>query len=125
MKKRKLDTKKFYKLIKILVISVSIITGLVAVYGWHEAYTASILENGFAMCDHIYPTYFNMPASEQSIHDANNRCMIDVLTQDKEADAFTYEATTITILLPVFFFGGSWLYKYLFPVKNKKENEKS
>ena len=83
---RKLDTKRLYKLIKWLVISITILATLSSFLSFYGAYV-----------------------------DENSSIYYEAVPNDLH---LAWDFVKVAIIVPLIFFGGGWLYKYLFPEKN-------
>lgn len=111
MSKQRLDKKRLYRLANILII-------LLTIYFLFKYRLDSVATNvgmdwnnpAFINCETLYPreSQSRVNCMTKAIHDFNNKTSKDLL---------------IILLLPTSFFGGTWLYRYLFPtiVKEKKK----
>lgn len=106
--KRKFSHERLYKLTKKVVIIVSILTLAYGIYMYFFGID-NILNNWKAYCGDLYKE----PSWEY--HD----CMEVGLGEVSKIYNYIEKAFTIGILLPSIFFGGTWLYRYLFPQNNQ------
>ena len=114
---RKFDPRRLYKLVRTLVIIVGIIVGILAIMGYQDVKNATILKNGYALCNKLYPTYPGIFEQDRNTFDANLKCVSDVSLESDQTNTETFELILFAILLPTIFFGGTLIYRYLFPIK--------
>ncbi len=102
MSERKFRADKLYKLVRYLVIIITTISLLLAIGSFSRLTNLD--------CSKQYP-----PIGNDYIH--FDACL-DEQTGYRDA---LFNNIKIAILLPILFFGGTWLYKYLFPPINKSK----
>jgi len=107
--KRKFEPSKLYKLLKIIVNIVSVLffiyfVFLLAKYNEGIQFRTKLLEECYAPI---------------------NVCLDIVRNHEQGWNNGVKLAAALGIGLPILFYGSIALYRYLFPIKNKKENEKS
>ena len=109
--KRSFSHDRLYKLVKRLVIIVSVLTWI------YIALIYTSLENDTSLNSWKYWEEF---CSEYPIaSDEHITCKITSYKFIDEAKNNMENALKIGILLPITFFGGTWLYRYLFPKNNQ------
>jgi len=108
MTQRKFDKSRAYKLVKILVIGITTITGLYGFYVLYLLQSDSILKSWEETCKN-YPDTTNFS------------CMGVGLDQINEMQNLMDKSLVIAFFLPIIFFGGSALYRYLFPKSEKNK----
>lgn len=117
---RKFSPKKLYKLIKILVILITVVS-LYLAYDYPKLANQASKEStkAYKIClDQYQSDLKNIPNLAQGFEDNCIKLASDSWTQISKDDSKNgVTALFIGILLPILFFGGTWLYKYLFPVK--------
>ncbi|MBI3485453.1 hypothetical protein HY025_00750 [Candidatus Daviesbacteria bacterium] len=110
---RKFDPKKLYKLSKAIVIVITFIAWIL---------TAMLSEDALG---HKYSINKLKKCKEEEIYKNNVDLYFDcigreiIVDNQIQKDFLTY--LSIGIFLPVVFFGGFRLYKYLFPIKKPKK----
>lgn len=106
---RKFNPKKLYKLIKILVIIITVLSWCLVLINNIESSKYGELTDG---CNRLY-------AVDYSFRD---KCMENLNSANllQQNNSFTF--SIIGILLPLFFFGGTWIFRYIFPVAEKKKD---
>ncbi len=122
---RKFDSKRLYKFIKLLVI---ILTILLFISAWsaHNSikyWDDQVIKND-KMCYDTYP-FKNDPADPNDragqlnvkLREGCLKPSTDFNNYSLSNAGFEINSIALGILLPLLFFGGTWLYKYLFPVK--------
>lgn len=112
MPKRRFDTKRLYGLIRLIVIIVTVISGLIAVPNYiNLEITNETLKGWQETCD----TDFNMGYESWLTCVKAQNSQLDAMQNAMERTAL------LTIVLPTLFFGGTWLFNYLFPKKHAKK----
>ena len=111
---RRFSGERLYKLLRVIVIILTIMAILLASY-LHNLYYGSdhFYANGTAQCYKLWPDWNTNDIAGKAF--ANCFSTVQSL-QIGGQYAFDY-TVCVAILLPLLFFGGTWLYKYLFPVK--------
>ena len=120
MIRRKFSGVRLYKLIKRLVILVSAILLLIGSYLLVTFYDrgSQFLVEPFERCNELWP-----PGKGKYILDLNTDCYMRALEEIGNWVKYGYVFTGIGIGLLVIFYGGTWFYKYLFPVIDKKQKK--
>jgi len=114
MTKRKLDTKRLYDLVKTIVIVITSFYLLLALYNsYYEINSPYSLKECFNQCDETWPKDY------ESTRDIWQSCNKNCLTLSVEQGKDTKISWMIALGLPALFFGGTWLFNYLFPKKKK------
>ncbi len=108
---RKFSPKKLYKLAKILVIIITFLAVSIAVTNYSR-----INSNEFTKMVNECNKYYTLLPSDFTLRNSCIKTAYDVL--ELQQDNFTH-AGAIAILLPLIFFGGTWFFKYIFPIKNQ------
>src|SRR3990167_4199378 len=109
MSNRKFSGARLYKLLKTLVITVTVLSGLYAAYALYLLESNSILNRWESYCSKYTETM------------RNSDCMFVGFGQINDMSRNFYVTTSIAIVLPLVFFGGGWIYRYIFPNKNQAE----
>lgn len=117
MAKRKFSGRRLYGLLKRFVIIVSVTSAILSAILFRQVYSNAILNMYKDVCADFSKEPSDLYVSDYSWCMAQGFGVIDQTT--KEA----FITLGIAIFLPIFFFGGTWIYQYLFP-EVKKENEK-
>jgi len=91
MPKRKFSTGRLYKVVKTLVIVVSILAALISIVSFHRLATSYYMDESGLFRNRL------------TLQDG--RCFEFAL----------FFCGAVAVALPAIFFGGVWLYKYLFP----------
>lgn len=107
MVQRKFSSSRLYRLAKIIVIGVSILCGLYAIWAYSQIGTNVML--------HSWQNYCSNTHGFQT--DSYWSCMGVGFEQINSVQILMYKTGMTAILLPVLFFGGGWLVRYLFPEK--------
>lgn len=111
---RKFSPKKLYKLAKILVIIIVVLSLFMAAASYNR-----INSNDFTQminnCNQLYPTRIS-DETELSLWSGCHKSAYDVLQLQQE---IFQNAVAVAVLLPLIFFGGTWFFKYIFPMKDK------
>ena len=106
MTKRKFSGKRLYKVAKTLVLLISISFLIVGLIRWSGfASQSTTLTQRWEACNNAIGSY-DCPSYLNQITTRENTIAI---------------LFAIGILLPIIFFGGTRLYKYIFPVETKKK----
>lgn len=114
MGNRQLDTKRLYKLVKALVIAVTIINVVLAIYAIYISTNSKYVE------DRTKYTFIAIKqcGSEWTSENDINNCFNTIMEPYSSTERMGNFSLLTAILLPSLFFGGTKLYKYVFPVKN-------
>jgi len=117
---RKFNSGRLYKLVKVIVITITILS-IFGIYIGYQGKQNMYSQFSYAVdsCKKMYPQ-----ASRNDIFGLNN--CLDIapkvaLKGMKQSEDLMYFSLSIAILLPLFFFGGRLVYKYIFPIKSKNE----
>jgi len=117
--KRHFDASRLYNLLKITVIVITIIAGSITVPLYLHPYDLSY---GLGLCDKDAPgnntSGFNDP-NFKYYQNLYIECAATMNRLDAEYQREFEIALTTTIFLPLLFFGGTLIYKYLFPINKK------
>lgn len=113
MKNRKLDSKRLYKVTRVLVVIITLI--FVLKLAFNDYYSEDRLRAAYQLeldkCSSIYDP--DTLGYKKCKPDADNIFYTTAPTQ--------WEDIILIVSLPALFFGGGWIYKYLFPTeKNEK-----
>lgn len=108
--KRKFSAKRFYKLGKIIIIAVSIISGIYSIFQFSITEFSNFIERYEVACRE-YP--------ESSQIYSYTDCMLSAFQHQRALETSALIALGIAIIFPLLFFGGTWLYRYLYPKLNK------
>jgi len=109
MTKRKFSGKRLYRLSKRIVIIASVLSGILAAGSYYSIQSNNLLYEYQEIC------------SEYPKGSANHLdCMIVGFEAISDIQNIFYRAYIIAVILPTIFFGGTWLYRYLFPVQEEK-----
>ncbi len=100
MKKRRLDNKRLYRLAKIIVLIITSISAILAIYWLYLLESNTLLHSWESFCTKS-PTYLD--------------CMSLGMRQINNVQNMFDKASIVAIGLPIIFFGGTALFKYLFP----------
>lgn len=127
MVKRKFSPKRLYKLAENLIKSVSMILLLFGIVSLTIFYKngGNMLEERSEMCNELY-SYETIEDKEVRtlIQEENIDCYIRALENYRNWEKNAFLSTGVGVGLLVVFYGGTRLYKYLFPeVKRKIKNE--
>lgn len=118
MNKRKFKPENVYKLIRILVI-IFTIGALTLAYLNNKSYHYYLDESNkeYAPCYQKYPNYIkDQSESDKWINCVDNSfAHLDSQLASTSLNYF-YQSLIVGIIVPVIFLGGTWLFKYLFPV---------
>lgn len=112
MDQRRFDSKKLYKLSKIIVITITIISIFLTVKLYDQVGNNKTLYYWQDYCEErkgSYSKLFNY-----------TDCMGLGFEQISKQQDLMYKTFLVAVVLPILFFGGTWLYKYLFPLKEKE-----
>jgi hypothetical protein len=113
--KRSFNAKRLYKFLGVLVVLLTLYFAFLSIsmyyYAWGHGdsmnYQVDFRDSNPNGCDYI----------KYGITTHYNDChYVYTITKAYNVNRFNL-FLTITILLPLIFFGGTWLYKYVFPVK--------
>ncbi len=112
--KREFDGKKLYNLLKNIVVVITLLALFIAVTNYND-----INSNEYAQdvhkCDQKYPNI----RSDQAESLLWSTCLMVANGILKlQQDNFS-RAGIVAILLPLIFFGGTWFFKYIFPIKDE------
>ena len=106
---RKFNGSRLYKLVKILVNVVTVISLVLALImsGNSEKYISG-LSNDYAICRDRWGPLLgpDLPACDVHLND---------IAEYRARESFMWN---LGIFLPIVFYGGTFLYRYLFPVKD-------
>lgn len=105
MAKRQFSSTKLYVLLRNLVIGISILSGLWAITLYYNLSNNKILNSYKIICGEIGLT-------EEGVS-----CMANAFKEIDRVENLFLIAIGLAIVLPLVFFGGVWVYKYLNPVK--------
>lgn len=115
---RKLDTHRLYRLTKIVVIIVTILSIAIALLTNYQRFSYQ-----FGYDEAKYSFQAAIDCSKNYSKDADvNRCLDEETKPWRDTENLANNSALIAIFLPLIFFGGGWIYKYLFPTVHKKEN---
>ena len=111
--KRKFSSKRLYKLLKTIIIIVSVLSLIIGTFNlWTFGKNGpGYLERGLAQCQESFNTDSHLSCSVYVWEFYNN--------WKRKGNIFT----GLGIILPIVFYGGTRLFKYLFPEEPK--NSKS
>ena len=99
---RKLNTARLYKLIKTLVLIISVISLILGAYWLYLVKSGAIIHPWEKMC---------------ASGDWGTDCMSIGYDHEMEVANSAFRALGIGVGLPIIFFGVSFLFRYLFPKK--------
>jgi hypothetical protein len=111
---RKFNTARAYKLAKKVVIGVTVITGLLGLYSLYMLESNSIL--------HQWENYCSKHPDTKELLAVGYSCMSTAFQVIDENTNLMYKSLGIAIFLPTIFFGGTALYKYLFPPEETEKH---
>ncbi len=120
---RKFSPQKLYKLARVVVIIICLGNiGLAYFFQNQVSYYSNKEIKDLESCKKQYPT----------VGDADLKGWEFCITIDPNADQkskqlsidYEYDQIKLAILLPLLFFGGAWIYKYIFPKGNDNEKNK-
>jgi hypothetical protein len=114
--KRKFNSQRLYKLIRAFVILITIIAITFFILSINRT-SASQFCNGneFKTMENKWDQGF---ADPQKIYQKDySSCLDYALKQDQNADNINLRALEIAIFIPLLFFSGVGIYKYIYPVK--------
>lgn len=106
--KRRFSGERLYRLLKWIVIGITVVAWVLAIYSYSEVMTGKALRDWEKTCGKYGGTYgetyydYCMGAGFQQISDLTNAM---------------YKEFAIGIFLPLVFFGGVGLYRYIFPTQ--------
>jgi hypothetical protein len=111
--KRKFQPSRLYKLIKRTVIVVTILSAITAIYMAYNVYAdkQDEIKYGFEAIRQCGSEY-------TSSGDINN-CFNSIMQPYNSNESIANDSLLITIFLPLIFFGGTGIYRYLFPKQKK------
>lgn len=112
MIKRKLDTSRLYFLTKWVVIAITTITGILSINNYWLLSSDKLL--------HRWQDYCAKNPYPAELEKGGYSCMNVGFENIATVRETFYQVFLITILLPLIFFGGTALFRYLFPVKKQK-----
>ncbi len=116
MTDRKFRADKLYKLAIMVVILLTVFFGIKAYLSFQSVnYYNSTMTQDFLKCHKIWDP-FGLDPNQKQVSDCDNALYFQPLSQAKHDFNFSI---LIALVSPILFFGGTWLYKYLFPVKNE------
>jgi DNA segregation ATPase FtsK/SpoIIIE-like protein len=119
MSKRHFSSKRLYNLLKWVEIGSTVLAVVFASMSFLQAYSAYVANGysgGFSECDSRYPNHLFY--AEGNNFPAWSECENAVRMIKSSEDNMTI-FVGIAVLLPLVFFGGGWLYRYLFPLRQK------
>lgn len=102
--KRKFNKKRLYKLAKLLVIITSVLSGALAVITLYMVFSGAAYKNWSYGCK-------DYPDGSRLRHE----CVWLAVREEGKLYKQGEKSIIIAVVLPVVFFGGGFLYKYLFP----------
>ena len=110
MVKREFSGSRFYKLASKIVVIFTIFFLGFGLYGLANLDKNSLFYlDGFSKCTKEVP------------HDVSPMLVCGSYIDAKiDSETMTWNFLKIGILLPILFFGGTWLFKYLFPEKKER-----
>jgi len=110
--KRQFRGDRLYRLINILVIAISFLCGLYAIWAYYQIESNSIL--------HTWQDYCNKNPYSGPLEKVGYTCMQPGFQQINMITNLMFITGVIAIILPTVFYGGSKLISYLFPIKTIK-----
>lgn len=112
MNKRTIDTVRLYKLLKILVLTITIISVILAIYtNYYVHFDTNFAKDQIKWGFEAIKQCGSEWTSDKDINNCFNSIMAGYIQMNSIAD----NSIKIALLLPLLFFGGGWLYRYLFP----------
>ncbi len=129
MDKRKLDTKRLYKLGRVLVIFITMISIFIGFISFKnsEYYHEVYIKDGFK-CSDISPLWMRRSITDQQWEKDSkliDDCYAGMLKPYEDSHRVAIGAILTAIFLPLIFFGGTRLHKYLFPIKKNRDDQKA
>lgn len=116
MTKRTLDGSRLYKLTKTIVLAATVIAIAVMLYtGFMSGFGTNILLGNWDKYCSLHPD------NPEIVKMTGYTCIGTGLEEVYKFNSTCWMAFLIAILLPTSFFGGTALYKYLFPINKKVE----
>lgn len=106
--KRSFSSSRLYKLLKVTVIVVSILSVLLVAISYEQLFSESRRNRWSEMCNAYTDVY------------TRGDCWRLEAKESEGLRNTLSKSLKIMVLLPLFFFGGIALYKYLFPAKDKE-----
>jgi hypothetical protein len=120
--RRQLSSKRLYNLLRVVVIGLTIIAVVYAALLYRIYFTyPGWYSNEVSGCQQRYPDHAHMFNFNHTTNDIESKFYDNCLSiasdiQKKGEDQFN-KAVDVAILLPLLFFGGTLVYRYLFPRK--------
>ena len=111
---RRFSGERLYKLAKRAVVIISLLAGIWSIYALYTIQTGSIWKQWKSYCSEDY-----QPKSRDY-----NDCMTTASFLEENLNKNLEKTLPVALLLPTIFFGGTWLYKYLFPKMDSSKVEK-
>lgn len=108
MEKRKFNANRLYKLIKLLVIGIAILSGILGLITFNGIQT-NYTDNKISKYCSTYDKKFI------------EECKFSYYSTKWEFEGNIMKEFGLAFVLPLLFFGGVGLYRYLFPKANKKD----
>lgn len=136
MAKRKFDSKRTYKLVFRIVIAVALLFGLLGAAHLNSAFRGAYSEDKIKQrcrgseaesgCSNYFIIYgHHIPTDDACLGtEAETACRVYYYLESDKVTASGLRNLGIAAALLVIFFGGTWLYRYLFPVQDTKANGK-
>ncbi len=104
---REFDGKRLYKLTRRVVITVTIVSVFLSTISYYRIWKG---DQDLRLCGQKY-SYTS---------DAYIKCGESPALTMRIVEENVNTYTNVALIFPIVFFGGTWLYKYLFPLVHKK-----
>ena len=113
--KRKLSTRRLYKSVWVLVIVISILSGLLAFIHFENAkfYRERVIKSEE---ESPFPK-----ATDKLFQNLRRDRLLAIIGARKESRRMALIFSAIAVGLPIIFFGGTGLYRYLFPIQKESK----
>ncbi len=116
MVKRRFSGKRLYKLLKVIVIAITLLITIVLALSAKNVLEGKIFEHWNDTCEELY-----LVESGKYSREGYGDCLSLAVEGQTKSETLFFRLVGVAIGLPTIFFGGTWLYKYLVPLKKEKE----
>ena len=111
--KRKFNSGRVYKLLKWIVILVRTISLILAIFSYFDVFVNNSTLNGWKNYCKVYPVNSN----------DYSQCMTIGYNQKSDITEMMFLEFYVGILLPIIFFGGVGIFRYLFPIAQENSHK--